>query len=165
MRKQHNALCNMLDIGDDVLKHQVGLCLVLNVFITLILIYNICWYEAVRKDIGTLVSHIFWLSGSGTMLISLMAVCCMVNIQAHEPAKFIHNLSMKDVTAEFALQVTVFLHRLNGPPLGLTAWSLFVVDNQVVVSVAGMIATYFVVLLQFQQASTTPNTAGNTTLT
>ncbi|XP_069102793.1 putative gustatory receptor 28b [Argopecten irradians] len=164
MRVEHNALCNMIDTADGVLKHLVGLCLVVHVFITLILIYNICWYEVIRTDIGQLVSHIFWLSGNSSMLIAMMAVCCMVNIQAHEPAKFIHNLSMKEITAEFALQVNVFLHRLNGAPIGITAWSLFVIDNQVVVSVAGMIATYFVVLLQFQQASTTTNSSVNGTV-
>ncbi|XP_021374983.1 gustatory and pheromone receptor 32a-like [Mizuhopecten yessoensis] len=123
-----------------------------------------CWYEVVRTDPGQLVSHIFWLSGSSTILVALMAACCLVNIQAHEPAKFIYNLSMKEMTAEFAVQINVFLHRLNGSPIGLTAWSLFVIDNQVVVSVAGMLATYFVVLLQFQQSSSAPNNSGNATI-
>ncbi|XP_060076629.1 uncharacterized protein LOC132556264 [Ylistrum balloti] len=165
MRKQHNALCNMLDKADDILKHQVGLCLVVHVFLILLLIYNICWYEIVRTDIGVLVSHLFWLTATSTILTALMATCCLLNIQAHEPAKFIYNLSMRDITAEFSTQVNVFLHRLNGPPMGLTAWSLFVVDSQVVVSVAGMLATYFVVLLQFQQASTSTTASGNSTAT
>ncbi|XP_033725061.1 uncharacterized protein LOC117315034 [Pecten maximus] len=153
IRMQHTALCDMLDTGDMVLKNHVGMCIFIHIFNTLLLLYNLCWHDAVRGDLGQLFGHVFWLLGAVSMATIVMAVCSLVNIRAHEPAKFIYNLSMKDITADFALQVNVFLHRLNGPPIGLTAWSLFVIDNQVIVSVAGILATYFVVLLQFQQSA------------
>ncbi|XP_060076617.1 uncharacterized protein LOC132556249 [Ylistrum balloti] len=159
-RQQHNILCNMLDTGDEVLHHLIGSCLFIHILDCLLLIYNLCRYDGVGSDTGQLFSHIFWFFGMSTTLITVIAVCSLVNIRAHEPAKLIYNLSMEDFTAEFALQVNVFLHRLNGPPMGLTAWSLFVVDSQVVVSIAGIFATYFVVLLQFQQSVSTTTPAG-----
>ncbi|XP_069102491.1 uncharacterized protein [Argopecten irradians] len=164
IREQHTALCDMLDTGDCVFKHYIGACIFFHIFITLLLLYNLCWHDTVRDDFGQLLTHVFWLIAVIGVASVVMVTCSLVNIKAHEPASFIYKMSMKDITPDFTLQVNVFLHRLNGPPIGLTAWSLFVVDNQVIVSVAGMLATYFVVLLQFQQSATNPATSLNSTL-
>lgn len=78
-RQQHNRLCELIDVVDGIFQFIVGISLFSYIFCTLIIVYNMCWYETVRSSAGQLVSHFFWLSGMVTMLVLLMAASCLVN--------------------------------------------------------------------------------------
>lgn len=79
VRSLYNDLCQLIEVVDNIFQFCVGVGLFTYIFLTLILVYNICWYETVRNSPAQLVSHIFWLSGMATMLCTLMAACCVVN--------------------------------------------------------------------------------------
>lgn len=78
-RQQHTELCDMIEVADDIFQFNVGYSLFTDIFLILILVYNLCWYEEVRSSIVDLFSHFFWLSGLMAMLVALMSVCCIVN--------------------------------------------------------------------------------------
>ncbi|XP_060076616.1 uncharacterized protein LOC132556248 [Ylistrum balloti] len=150
-RKQHNALCDMIDVADDTFSLYVAFSLTVSMLLALMLLYNICWYNSIRSDPGQLISHIFWLMAVLTNLGAVAISTGMINHSAHEPLRTIYNMSLTGVTADFSVQVNVFLQRLNGAPIGLSAFKLVMMDKHTFIQIGGVLATYFVVLLQFQQ--------------
>ncbi|XP_033725060.1 uncharacterized protein LOC117315032 [Pecten maximus] len=150
-RKQHNALCEMIDVADDSFSLYVAFSLTVSMLLALMLLYNICWYESIRSDPGQLISHIFWLMAVLSNLSAVAISTGMINQWAHAPLRTLYNLSLTDVSGDFSLQMNVFLQRLNGAPIGLSAYKLVLMDKHTFIQIGGVLATYFVVLLQFQQ--------------
>ncbi|XP_069102991.1 uncharacterized protein [Argopecten irradians] len=150
-RKQHNALCEMIDVADDTFSLYVASSLTISVSLALMLMYNICWYQSIRSDVGQLISHIFWLMAVISNLSVVTITTSLINHWAHAPLQTLYNFDLIDVSTDFSIQMNVFLQRLNGTPIGLSAYKLVLMDRHTCIQIGGLLATYFVVLLQFQQ--------------
>ncbi|XP_063442010.1 uncharacterized protein LOC134719437 [Mytilus trossulus] len=81
---------------------------------------------------------------------------------AHKPTHILYVLPLRNVSTEFSLQYSTFLKQLTDP-VGISVMNLFIIDKTTFLTLSGMLATYFVVLLQFKQ-SLEPATISNSTL-
>ncbi|WAR02982.1 hypothetical protein MAR_009540 [Mya arenaria] len=71
-------------------------------------------------------------------------------ILAHSPLEHIYTIRFSGSSNDTQLQMFMFLNRLTGTQVGLSAMKLFVVDKPTILTIAGMMITYFVLLIQFK---------------
>ncbi|XP_052798265.1 uncharacterized protein LOC128230217 isoform X3 [Mya arenaria] len=84
------------------------------------------------------------------------AVCGNVKLsKAHSPLEHIYTIRFSRSSNDTQLQMFMFLNRLTGTQVGLSAMKLFVVDKPTILTIAGMMITYFVLLIEFKMPADT----------
>ncbi|ELT92950.1 hypothetical protein CAPTEDRAFT_209162 [Capitella teleta] len=83
--------------------------------------------------------------------VSLLSIwAAYVNQEAHALWDDLHQISLKeDAPACLRAEVTAFMVRLGGPSIGFTTAGLFVIDKECILTIFGLVVTYFVLVIQF----------------
>ncbi|CAG2220159.1 unnamed protein product [Mytilus edulis] len=133
LRQHYTALCDLIEKANDMFKLYNGSTWVTSIAHILLLLYSLIWFPDTRHNTLVFLAHIFWMVAVTVMLLTIAICCTIVSDLAHKPTHILYVLPLRNVSTEFSLQLS------------------------------GMLATYFVVLLQFKQ-SLEPATSSNSTL-
>jgi gustatory receptor len=60
---------------------------------------------------------------------------CISFAQAHAPYEVLHEVNLEGAVPETSLQVVIFLNKLSGSSIGLTALKMFVIDKPTMLAV------------------------------
>ncbi|CAI9733792.1 gustatory receptor for sugar taste 61a-like [Octopus vulgaris] len=67
----------------------------------------------------------------------------------------LHRLRLDDNMKEQELELLMFVNQLSGPDIGLSACDIIVITRQTLLTVAGMLVTYFILMVQFRDSAET----------
>ncbi|XP_064628567.1 uncharacterized protein LOC135488064 [Lineus longissimus] len=166
-RSRHQAITRLVKEADDLLGVQISCSLICGLALEIFMLYNTLWDGSIRHDSMQLLSYIYWIAGSGLCLVIIIYDGAMVNSAAHQSLSRLHDIKLqKHSNIRDLTEITIFLNKLSGPPIGLTAIGLFVIDKPTILTAIGMFLTYFVIVVQFRMPTSTGDDASaNATLT
>ncbi|KAL3842230.1 hypothetical protein ACJMK2_020269 [Sinanodonta woodiana] len=148
-RLRHEDLCSLVTTLNRVYMPIIAAAYAANIPMFCIVMYTLIY--SIDIHISIVLINLFWLTFLLMHLLIISSVAAWLSSQAHSALEHIYRLrahgqSIKDLQ----LQITIFLSRLTGTQIGLSACHLFVVDRPTILTIAGMMVTYFVLLLQFK---------------
>ena len=154
LRQKYLLLCRLVSCADNFLNAFNGVTLIVASLHLTINMYMLLWYDAVRDNTTVLLGTLFWTSGAVVQIILISFGGAMVNSKASEPLEYFYDISADSIPADKQIHVQMFLSKLNGPPVGLSALGMFVIDKPVILTILGLLASYFVVMVQFSPVFT-----------
>ncbi|ELT92997.1 hypothetical protein CAPTEDRAFT_190517 [Capitella teleta] len=165
-RQRHQSICRFINDIDASIHLSVGFSFVVCMVGILLSIYNVIWWQRVREDSFMAVMITSWIMNSAITLFCIIIFGAYVNNEAHALANDAYNISLLNTTDTFRLQVSTFLSRLTGPPIGLTAASMFVIDKPTLLTmfflkIVGVLVSYFVLIVQFSPSYSGGQTPSN----
>ncbi|XP_054755863.2 uncharacterized protein LOC129261859 [Lytechinus pictus] len=152
-RRRHAVICHTVEVADDVFSPLIGVIYSTNIPLIIFLLYQL-FYLADGGFYISLTS--FWILSCSTNVSLLSYFSVRVHEKAHSFRRRVHELQMDTFDSDLFQVQLLFLARLDGPEIGMTALGCFVITKERVLEVVSTLITYFTILLQFQQ--TTPPT-------
>ncbi|XP_055331206.1 uncharacterized protein LOC129583434 [Paramacrobiotus metropolitanus] len=107
----------------------------------------------------------FWCLLHVLQLAIIIAAGVKVNTAAHTPAKILYKLSCAKLKPGEMQHLQLFLNRLSGAGIGLSAGGFFLVDKVFAMSIIGTYITYQLLLFQLQLDLSSSSPAPNTNAT
>ena len=158
-RQRHMSLCKLVSYADEFLSIISGSSLGISALQITINVYSLIWNEHLHNDVTSLMVVLFWTAGACCSIAIICIGAALVNGKAHASLDLVHSAKFShDYTREEEFQVQLFVAKLNGPQIGLTALKMFVVDKPTILTLLSLLMTYFVIIVQFS-----PSFTGGTT--
>ena len=152
MRQMHLTLCRLVTYADNFLSLYCGVTLLVACVHITVNLYNLIWTSDSHKDTSVLFGTIFWTIVACIQIILVCFAGALVNSKAHEPLDYFFEISADIIPSEKQIHVQLFLAKLNGPPIGLSVLGMFVIDKPVILTILGLLLSYFVIIVQFSPA-------------
>ncbi|XP_023226706.1 gustatory receptor for sugar taste 64e-like [Centruroides sculpturatus] len=143
---KHHKMCNVVQAADRLFQSYLFCSYVMFIPETC---YGLFQLIFITRG-ATYQLYLGWMVAVGlATFLSLSLTAASVSGAAHSCQGPIRGLSVKDLTLDQHVKITMFLERLSGPTIGLSCLDLFVVTKGVVLSVASAVVTYFLIFVQF----------------
>ncbi|CAH1787145.1 unnamed protein product [Owenia fusiformis] len=154
-RKRHMDICQLTGFADEAFKCYHASAIGIPITVTLIIIYNIMNLDRIRTDSFLTMTMVFWLLMNLFIMIEALLMCAIVNSTAHDSYDDVHSLDLQYMDQKEVLQVSIFLNKLSGHPdqIGLKVACLFIIDGPTILTVFGLLLSYFFLLISFKPAS------------
>ncbi|XP_033735137.1 gustatory receptor for sugar taste 61a-like [Pecten maximus] len=148
IRLKHLQLCKAVAILEQDTKYLISVNFCTNIFLICFILYQIVATNSTISLMGY-ITFSFWLVMNFSFISSLSITAAQVNEQAHSPLDYIFDVEMDDMSRSEALQLQLFLSKLNGPAIGFTVMGLITITKELILTLTGVVLTYFFLLLQF----------------
>ncbi|XP_067655977.1 gustatory receptor 5a for trehalose-like [Haliotis asinina] len=145
-RLRHQGLCRVVDVLDDIFMIMIAFILISNIPLCCVILYNLIYTS---RHFSILLLNLFWLFFLTFHMTVVAVICAYINMGAHAPLSIIYNIKA-EFLKERPLELTMFLNRLTGNDIGLSALKMFVINRPAILTMIGMLITYFVLLVQFK---------------
>ncbi|XP_013415600.1 uncharacterized protein LOC106177390 [Lingula anatina] len=140
-----------MDTADGIFSPLTSAWMIVNIALCCLILYIFIYYLSKEEDAFLLIANLGWLAVAFGVLGIIAVGGGSVNYQAHASLGEIHDLDLSNKANENTLlQMQMFLNKLSGDPIGFSAFNMFVIDRPTILTVLGMVLTYFIVLAQFQ---------------
>ncbi|XP_030833169.1 uncharacterized protein LOC115920745 [Strongylocentrotus purpuratus] len=149
-RRRHAIVCHTVEVADDVFSLFAAVMYLANVPCGIFLLYQLFYLGSEWFYVGLTLFWLFCYFGNVSVL-SYFAV--QVHEKAHSLRRRVHELQMDTFDSDLSQVQILFLARLNGPEIGMTALGCFVITKERVLAVMSTLITFFTILLQFQGLS------------
>ncbi|CAH1795112.1 unnamed protein product [Owenia fusiformis] len=152
-RRDHQKLCKLTEVADKTFMVFVISVLLTHIPLSCLFFYNMIYNEI---HFAMYMGYTFWIL---VTFINMGIVCiagAFVNNAAHAPLTDLHSIRADVASTSKNLEIHMFLSRLTGTSIGLTAMDMFVMDKPTTLTVLGLLITYFFLLLQFHPMATAP---------
>ncbi|XP_052798262.1 uncharacterized protein LOC128230217 isoform X1 [Mya arenaria] len=152
-RIRHQNLCKIVHILDSIFAPMLAAVYIANIPMFCLVLYTMV--TTLDLHLSILLINLFWLSFILLQMTLVSITAAWVNVQAHSPLEHIYTIRFSRSSNDTQLQMFMFLNRLTGTQVGLSAMKLFVVDKPTILTIAGMMITYFVLLIEFKMPADT----------
>nr|QVK45643.1 G protein-coupled receptor [Proales similis] len=99
----------------------------------------------------------FWVFCGSFLVVMMILIASEISTLAHAPLEHVFNLPLKQYTNSICFKVSMMADFLRGERIGLTCLDFFVVCREILISIAGTVLTYVLVLVQFRDAGSGSN--------
>lgn len=147
-RLRHQRLCQLVDILDHIFAPMIAAVFTANIPMFCLVLYTMV--TTLNIHISLVLINLFWLCFILLQMTIVFVTAAYVNVKAHSPLDHIYSIRFSTTSNDVQLQMLLFLNRLTGTQIGLSAMKMFVIDKPTILTVAGMMVTYFVLLIQFK---------------
>ncbi|KAL5005431.1 hypothetical protein ScPMuIL_018887 [Solemya velum] len=147
-RLRHQKLCTLVDILDRVFMIVIAIVFIADTVMFCIILYNLI-YTTMPASYRIL--NVFWLLMMLLHIVIVSVVGAWLNVSAHSPLRHIYNIRAHGEILSRHLEMSMFISRLTGAGIGLTSGKMFIIDKPSILTVAGMMITYFIVMMEFKQ--------------
>ncbi|ELT90075.1 hypothetical protein CAPTEDRAFT_184861 [Capitella teleta] len=155
-RLRHQKLSSLVSTADGAISVHIGVSFACCILIAILIVYNMIWWPKLLLDPLVAFMFAFWALVSIGSLSLLSIWAAYVHEEAHALWDDVHQISLKeDAPAHLRAEVTAFMVRLGGPPIGFTTAGLFVIDKECILTIFGLVVTYFVLVIQFSPGGST----------
>ncbi|ELT90076.1 hypothetical protein CAPTEDRAFT_184862 [Capitella teleta] len=141
-RRRHLRICVFIEEAEATVSLTVGFSFLATILEILLILYDIIWWSDLREHTGMMIIFISWFTFAVLYITVMFIFCAYVN---HE--------------------VLIFVSRLTGRSIGFTASSMFVIDKPVLLTIMGVIVSYFFLIIQFASDETKESANNITTST
>ncbi|ESO97566.1 hypothetical protein LOTGIDRAFT_152656 [Lottia gigantea] len=150
IRLRHQGLCRMTNILDDSFMVVIAIVYIADVPMSCIILYNAIY---VQHTLALTLLNVFWMVILMVHMTIVSIVCALINVAAHTPLEELYRISASQLQNQ-QIQLIMFMNRLTGGEVGLTAIKMFIINRPTILTVIGMLITYFVLLVQFKTPAT-----------
>lgn len=147
-RLRHQNLCMLVALLDRIFAPMIAAVFSANIPMFCLVLYTLI--TTIDIHISLVLINLFWLCFILLQMTIVSVTAAWVNVQAHSPLDHIYSIRFSKASNDVQLQMLLFLNRLTGTQIGLSAMKMFVIDKPTILTVAGMMITYFVLLIQFK---------------
>ncbi|KAK7113526.1 gustatory receptor for sugar taste 64f-like [Littorina saxatilis] len=146
-RRQHLQLCACVRVLDRTLQRLIMTSYVTNVPLTCFIMYRLVVSPPQAFELGML---IFWLVVNCLNVFFISVWAALVHESACSPVDCLYEVFTSGATQEHLTQLQLFVSRVTGPSVGFTAMGIVTVTKEMVLTLCGILITYFVLLLQYR---------------
>nr|XP_054755852.1 uncharacterized protein LOC129261847 [Lytechinus pictus] len=127
-RRRHAVICHTVEVADDVFSPFVGVVYLTNIPLIIFLLYEL--FYLANGNLLYISMTLCWLlvCSTNVLLPSLFAV--QVYEKAHSLRRRVHELQMDTFDSDLSQVQLLFLARLDGPEIGMTALGCFVITKE-----------------------------------
>ncbi|KAH3888742.1 uncharacterized protein LOC127847377 [Dreissena polymorpha] len=147
-RIRHLKLCSLVEILDHIFAPFLAAVYLANIPMFCLTLYTMV--TTLKIHLSFVLINMFWLSFILLQMAIVSVTAAWVNVKAHSPLQQIYSIRFSTTSNDSQLQMMLFLNHLTGTKVGISAMKLFVVDKPTILTIAGMMVTYFVLLIQFK---------------
>ncbi|XP_060070613.1 uncharacterized protein LOC132550537 [Ylistrum balloti] len=148
LRRKHLQLCKTVAILEQDTSYLLTGTYVTNVFLICFIVYQMV--TAGSWPIYSYVSFSSWVLMNVTVILTISHTAAKVNEKAHSHLEYLYDVDMSQASPFESLELQMFLSKLNGPPLGFTVLGFVTITKEFILTLGGIIMTYFFLLLQFK---------------
>ncbi|XP_013393155.2 uncharacterized protein LOC106160930 [Lingula anatina] len=149
-RRKHQKICRLMEISDDLFSAFVAFTLVFSTGLLCLLIYILIYhFSAVTSSVINIIAFTIWIS-QFILQLTLISMGAFVNHQAHSPLSELHDIQLDPFKIDQLIPFQMFLNKLSVNPIGFSALGLFTIDKPTILTIIGMVLTYFFLMIQFQ---------------
>ncbi|WAR02973.1 hypothetical protein MAR_009531 [Mya arenaria] len=134
-RIRHQNLCKIVHILDSIFAPMLAAVYIANIPMFCLVLYTMV--TTLDLHLSILLINLFWLSFILLQMTLVSITAAWVNVQAHSPLEHIYTIRFSRSSNDTQLQMFMFLNRLTGT------------------QIAGMMITYFVLLIEFKMPADT----------
>ncbi|CAD5120119.1 DgyrCDS8696 [Dimorphilus gyrociliatus] len=148
-RNRHIELCKLVESLDRVVSFITSSSFLSHITLLCIILYNVI-YHKLNTEFTSL--QLFWIFSIIIHMLTIGYHGGNIYVWAHHPIKSMLSLSLvyDGVDNDKLLQINMFMNKLTGTTIGVSAMGMFVVDPSALVTMFGVMITYFIILLQFR---------------
>ncbi|KAL9970406.1 hypothetical protein ACROYT_G022777 [Oculina patagonica] len=160
LRKEHHKLCETVALADKVFSPLIFVIVILD-----IPLLCINFHQLVKSPLSGegnviyIVRVLYWGIAVTCQLAFILWSGVRVNEKIHGFYDTLHNISVTDSREH--LELLHFLMHLRGEPIGLSVGGLVVINKSLVLSLVGIIISYFAVLAVLRFTGIAGNLQGN----
>ncbi|XP_064619349.1 uncharacterized protein LOC135482844 [Lineus longissimus] len=163
-RKRHQRVAKLVESADSFLGIHISVTLGCSMILLIFLVYNSLWDNRITSSPQLIITQFMWIFTTGAFAGVILHSGASVNKAAHESLSRLHDIEIEDTQGnKDNAELSLFINKLSGPPIGLTALGLFVINKPSVLTTLGMFLTYFIIVVQFRLPSE-PAAYGNSTI-
>ncbi|XP_070577625.1 gustatory receptor for sugar taste 64f-like [Ptychodera flava] len=147
-RLWHHHLCEAVAIVDDIFSSLTFIAYLTNIPLAIFLLYQVLF---LRLDSAVpLILHCYWIVSTTVNVVIVSWFSAEINDKAHSLLRIVHFVRIRDSANGSAFQMSMLVSKLTGPSVGISALGLVVVTKGLILTVLGVFATYFTLLIQFE---------------
>ncbi|XP_070577624.1 gustatory receptor for sugar taste 64f-like [Ptychodera flava] len=147
-RLWHLHLCEAVAIVDDIFSSLTFIAYLTNIPLAIFLLYQVLF---LRLDSAVpFIMHCYWILCNTANVALISWFSAELNDQAHSLLRIAHFVRIRDPANDLRFQMYMLVSKLTGPAVGISASGLVVVTKGLILTVVGVFATYFTLLIQFE---------------
>ncbi|XP_077865754.1 uncharacterized protein LOC144352779 [Saccoglossus kowalevskii] len=148
IRREHQHLCRSVGHADDIFSFIVLVELGLNMPLICFLLYEVI---VVSYPVGSFLFMmlVFWLIIICSTVGMISWFAALLHENAHAAVHNLHDISISPGTENHRiLEVSMFMAKMNGTPIAITLWNLIPLTKEFILTVIGVLVTYFALVAQ-----------------
>ncbi|XP_053384205.1 uncharacterized protein LOC128550090 isoform X2 [Mercenaria mercenaria] len=131
-RLRHQNLCVLVDILDRIFAPMIAAVFIANIPMFCLVLYTLV--TTIDIHISLVLINLFWLCFILLQMTIVSVTAAWVNVKAHSPLDHIYSIRFSTTSNAVQLQMLLFLNRLTGTQIGLTAMKMFVIDKPTILT-------------------------------
>ncbi|XP_071793784.1 uncharacterized protein [Asterias amurensis] len=146
LRCEHQRLAKVVATGNEIFSPFLGFIVASSLAEIATLLYQITRYSS---QPGVVIICAIWFFICGGSIGVLFWFAVHIHEQAHDAENYVHDISVWDQSEEGTpIQVMLFFAKLHGKPITLTVWNWAAITRDFVLTVFGILVSYFVIVVQ-----------------
>ncbi|KAK7491042.1 hypothetical protein BaRGS_00017738 [Batillaria attramentaria] len=146
-RQQHLRLCQCVSLLDRTMSKMLMTSYVTNLPLCIFLLYVMVRGD---QELVAMLTYGFWFVSSLGNILVLSGQAALVHEAAHSPVDNLFDVRADLANSRQLAQLQLFISRLTGTSIGFTALGIVTITKEMLLTLGGLLLTYFIVLLQFQ---------------
>jgi len=148
LRQQHSSLCGSVRKVDNLFKFLTLVVYTTNIPLVCFLLYNLIFTKS--SDVTTKLTLSFWFVTVAFIMVSVSFLGAHLNSKIHSFTEVVQRVQISDVDLDTHTELMLFLAKLNGDPVAITAGGLVPITKPLIVTVTGVVITYFALLYELR---------------
>ncbi|KAK3587155.1 hypothetical protein CHS0354_006799 [Potamilus streckersoni] len=139
LRIRHDDLSRIIIKFNDILVHFISIIYMSASPTSAFLIYGL--FNG-QLNVGDASVFIWSLTTNNLQMVIMTIVGAILNAKAHEPMYHLHRIQILKISDKTFQSVSLFLWRLQGPPIGISVWRLFVISKKTILVILLAVMAY-----------------------
>ncbi|XP_078374243.1 uncharacterized protein LOC144657767 [Oculina patagonica] len=148
LRRQHSSLCGSVRKADDLFKFLTLVIYITNIPLVCFLLYHLIFVS--YNDVTTLVILSWWFVHAVVIMAGVSFLGASLNSKIHSFTEVVQRVQISNVDLDTHTELMLFVAKLNGDPVAITAGGLVPITKPLIVTVTGVVLTYFALLYQLE---------------
>lgn len=148
VRQQHSSLCGSVRKVDNLFKFLTLVVYVTNIPLVCFLLFDLIFLKS--SGVTTQLTLSFWFVTVAFIMVSVSFLGAHLNSKIHSFTEVVQKVQIANVDLDTHTELMLFIAKLNGDPVAITAGGLVHITKPLIVTVTGVVITYFALLYELR---------------
>lgn len=148
LRQQHSSLCGSVRKVDNLFKFLTLVVYVTNIPLVCFLLFDLIFSRP--NGVTTQLTLSFWFVTVALIMIIVSFLGAHLNSKIHSFTEVVQRVQISNVDLDTHTELMLFIAKLNGDPVAITAGGLVPITKPLIVTVTGVVITYFALLYELR---------------
>lgn len=148
LRQQHSSLCGSVRKVDNLFKFLTLVVYVTNIPLVCFLLFDLIFSRP--NGVTTQLTLSFWFVTVALIMIMVSFLGAHLNSKIHSFTEVVQRVQISNVDLDTHTELMLFIAKLNGDPVAITAGGLVPITKPLIVTVTGVVITYFALLYELR---------------